>query len=94
MIIHNYIEDLIKIKITQLIANRNDICKCDKCLSDMVAYAINGLPTIAYVTSDGGIHREVQNFTNDKLKIEIATRCIKAIEIVTKNPRHHKNTLY
>ncbi|HPG58616.1 MAG TPA: late competence development ComFB family protein [Candidatus Wallbacteria bacterium] len=90
MAIYNYLEDLIQVKIQQILSNKNNVCKCDKCLSDMLAYAINGLPVISYVTSDGGIHREVQNLTNDNLKIELATRCVKAVDLVGKNPKHKK----
>ncbi len=90
MAIYNYLEDIISVKLQQILSNKRDICRCDKCMDDMLAYAINGLPVISYVTSDGGIHREVQNLTNDSLKIEIATRCVKAVEIVGKNPKHKK----
>ncbi len=88
MAIYNYLEDIITVKIQQILAKKESVCKCDKCLNDMLAYAINGLPVIPYVTSDGGIHREVQNLTNDSLKIEVAARCVKAVDLVSKNPKH------
>jgi len=88
MAVYNYLEDLIQLKITEILSKREGVCRCDKCTNDMLAFAINGLPVIAYVTSDGGIHREVQNMSNDRLKIDIATRCVKAVEIVSKNPKH------
>lgn len=90
MAIYNYIEDLIQVKIQQILAKKENACRCDRCLSDMVACAINGLPVIAYSTADGGIHREVQNLTNDSLKIDIATRCVRAVETVVRNPRHKR----
>ncbi len=88
MAVYNYLEDIITIKIQQILANKESVCRCDKCLDDMLAYAINGLPAVSYVTSDGGIHRQVQNLTNDALKIEVATRCVKAVDIVSRNPKH------
>lgn len=90
MAIYNYLEDLIQVKLQQVLSKKENACRCARCMDDMMAFAVNGLPVISYSTSDGGIHREVQNLTNDSLKIEIATRCVRAVDLVSKNPRHKR----
>ena len=89
MAIYNYVEDLVYNKVREILSkNRENVCQCDKCVDDMVAYAINGIPVVSYVSGDGGIFREVQNMTNDRLKIDIVTKCVKAVEVVTQKKKH------
>ncbi|MEZ7891688.1 MAG: late competence development ComFB family protein [Candidatus Wallbacteria bacterium] len=92
MAIYNYVEDLVYSKILDLLSKKPEVCRCDKCIDDMAALALAGLPVIPYVTPDGGVFRQVQNMTNDKLKIEVATRCIRALETVKNNSKHKKQS--
>ncbi|HNY11094.1 MAG TPA: late competence development ComFB family protein [Candidatus Wallbacteria bacterium] len=90
MAIYNYVEDLVYHKIHEIVSkNKENICKCDRCIDDMAAHAINGLPVVSYVTAEGGIYREVQNMTNDRLKIDIATKFVKAVDVVSKKSKHN-----
>ncbi len=89
MAIYNYVEDLVYSKIHEIVSkNKDNICKCDRCIDDMAAHAINGLPVVSYVTAEGGIYREVQNMTNDRLRVDIATKCVKAVDVVSKKSKH------
>jgi len=88
MSVYNYVEDLIFNKINEILSAREGVCRCDRCVSDMIAMAISGLPVIPYVTSEGGIYREIHNMTNDRLKVDVATRCIRAVEHIGRNVRH------
>lgn len=88
MSVYNYVEDLVFNKINEILSARKGVCRCDRCVSDMMAMAISGLPVVPYVTSEGGIYREVQNMTNDRLKVDVASRCIRAVEHVCRNLRH------
>lgn len=91
MAIYNFVEDLAFSKVREILSKTGGAaCMCDRCVDDMVAAAINGLPVITYSTSEGGIHREVQNLANDRLRVDLAMRCVRAVEAVSKKPRHNK----
>ena len=64
-----------------------DCCTCAQCRSDMIAFALNQLPTRYVATSAGGTISKA-----DSLRIQhmtdIRTALIKASKIVKDSPRH------
>jgi competence protein ComFB len=79
-------EQVVKERLDSLIHNF-DCCKCDKCVEDMEAIALNAIPP-KYVNSEKGeLYGKVgmMNLHNHhKVDLEI----IRAIDFVSKKPRH------
>lgn len=84
----NYMEDLVKMYIDNLLTEM-DMCKCEQCYSDIVAIALNNLPT-KYVVTDEGETYSKTSILIQQFEIDIISEITKAAEIVGKNPRHSK----
>jgi competence protein ComFB len=59
------------------------VCRCEKCISDIAALALNYLPPHYYVDASrgGGIGSPT---------VMVESAVIEAMEMVGKNPRHYK----
>ncbi len=82
----NILEDLIIYKLDELI-EATDVCKCDRCRSDIIAIALNKLPS-RYVSSSGGDIMARMQAMDDQMQANITTAILKAIEQVKKKPHH------
>lgn len=85
--LRNYMEDAINHLLPSVLENYSDICKCEKCILDIKAIALNGLKPMYTVTNDGSVYLKL-NEMNNQFRIDIINGIMKAIEIVSKNPRH------
>lgn len=83
----NYMEIVVCNLLPILLQKYTDICKCEKCLEDIKAIALNKLPPRYVSTEQGMIYTKVQLL---KIQNEIdVIKCItEAIKIVSKNPNH------
>lgn len=59
-------------------------CKCDKCRKDVVALALNQLPTKYVVAEQEEIPRLVQEISGS----EVSTAIVHAVLVVRSHPRH------
>jgi competence protein ComFB len=66
-----------------------NICKCEKCRLDIEALALNSLSTKYIVTEQGEIYTKALSEVNKQQTINVTTAITKAIEIVSKNPKHN-----
>lgn len=64
-----------------------DICKCDRCFSDMCAIVLNNIKP-HYVTTAVGALYDKAALLNIVALSKISVEVFKAIEIVSKNPSH------
>lgn len=64
-----------------------DICKCDKCRSDIAALALNHLPP-KYTTSDIGNLYSKASILDNQYRTDVFSAIVSSIECVKKNPRH------
>lgn len=64
-----------------------DICYCTRCREDVMAIALNNIPPHYVVTETGKVLKQV-SFERLGGKAQVITQIIKAMEIVSKNPRH------
>lgn len=86
MALINMMESFVKAKLDCLIEGM-DCCKCDECKGDMMAIALNDLPSKYVNTSTGELFSRVDSLmSQNNVDIEIAI--IKAVNIVSKRPRH------
>lgn len=82
----NVTEIMVKDLIKNLV-EKEDMCKCNQCMNDMYAYALNILPS-RYVNSQEGALYSKAYATNPQNYVDIKIAIKKAIEVVKKNPNH------
>lgn len=86
----NCMEDIVEELLPLVINEREDICKCESCIKDMKAIALNHLPPRYAATSEGALYVKVDK-SNLQSKVDVLREITKAVEIVCKNPKHRKN---
>lgn len=84
--IKNIMETIVKNKLDEL-AGKMSICSCDRCKDDIMASALNHLKPKYAVTNSGELYSKLDSLSNDETN-EIMIALIKAIKIVSENPKH------
>lgn len=87
MELYNYMEDIVKDMLDSLLADKEDICKCEKCKFDMIAWALNRLPPKYVVTAKGRIFTKLQE-VQVQFRADVIRELTKAISYISKNPQH------
>lgn len=89
----NYPELAVKEMIDEVLENyaqeKSDVCKCDRCKNDVMALALNNLPSKYVVTDEGRIYTKVI-FDQVGGKAQVISALVYAIQKVQKFPRHNK----
>lgn len=85
--LYNVMETLIFTKLSHLIKDIDCCCKCDECILDIVALALNNLPTKYVATSKGEIMLKAL-FQLQHQDAMLTKEIVKAAKIVGDNPRH------
>lgn len=83
----NYMEEVVTLISDDLLAKEKDACKCARCRLDIAALALNNLPP-KYAVTDIGRARTKLEATKTQFQIDIIKELTKAIDKVSKNPRH------
>lgn len=86
MQIKNYTENLVEYKIDKLI-QKSGVCNCPRCTADIKALALNQLKPKYVVSSKGECYAKL-SVLEKQTEIDVISAITKAIEIVSKNPRH------
>ncbi|MFH1460478.1 MAG: CheR family methyltransferase [Candidatus Omnitrophota bacterium] len=83
----NVMEDIVKKYLSEMWERRFDICTCDICRQDILAYVLSRLPA-RYVTTDSGAMHAIV----DQIQVEESSLVLKeivvAIKLVNERPRH------
>lgn len=86
MSIVNVMEGFVAERINTMLANEN-CCKCDRCLDDMKAIALNKLPA-KYVSSHNGELFSKLDASIRQNAVDINIAVTAAIDAVSKRPSH------
>jgi competence protein ComFB len=82
----NYMEDVVVRVAAEYIAQA-EMCTCEKCTLDVMALALNELPTAYVVTQKGELFAAVDSiYLQNRIDVEVAV--LKAVAIVKANPKH------
>ena len=73
----------------ETVLTQHNVCTCHRCMSDVCALALTGLPAKYVVTSKDSISPLLSYYEN-KYKIPVLTEMMKACNKVRENPRHKK----
>ena len=87
--IKNYTEDVVENMLDLVLDQYPDICKCDQCKRDIVALALNKLPT-NYASTDKGKVFVKLKLLHHQLETDINTALAQAVSVGSKNVHHEK----
>lgn len=85
----NVMEQLLMRQDLETVLEQHNVCTCPRCMSDVCALALTGLPPKYVVTSKDSISPLLSYYEN-KYKISLLTELMKACNKVRENPRHKK----
>lgn len=86
--IRNYMEYIVEENLPLVMDKYTDICKCEKCIDDMKAIALNNLKPLYVVTEKGIVYSKLKELSQ-QFKTNIVSELTQAIEVVSKNPKHN-----
>ena len=84
----NVLEELLSFRLNELIGT-TDSCDCEQCRADILAMALNKLPSRYVVSATGDIFSRFQALS-PQMQANITTTLLNAIDVVKKAPRHKK----
>jgi competence protein ComFB len=87
MKVYNYMEDIVRDTLEELLSKKEDICKCEKCKFDIMTWALNRLPPKYIVSDKGRIFTKLQE-VEVQFRADVVRELTKAISHISKNPRH------
>ncbi len=80
-------EDKVTDVTNRLMRGDQDFCTCDRCKLDVIALALNAVPSKYVVTDKGELFGRANLMTNQS-DADIIKEVTKAIDIVRDSPRH------
>lgn len=87
----NLMEETVETTLYEVLKDR-DVCKCEVCLCDMYALALNNLKPMYAVRSKGKALFNV-NKTSQQGQADILSAIIYAIHVVSHNPKHEEKDI-
>jgi competence protein ComFB len=87
MKIRNYMEDMVSDKLEEMLADRPDMCKCQKCRLDVMVWALNHLPPKYVITEKGRLYTKLTE-QEIQFRADVVKELTRAILRVSKNPNH------
>ncbi|MBE6881104.1 MAG: competence protein ComFB [Ruminococcaceae bacterium] len=85
----NMMEHYVDERLSELLS-KNDCCKCEVCVEDMKAYALNRLPSRYVSTVNGEIFTRITQEMESQPTVDLDVAVMQAITSVGANPRHKK----
>jgi len=82
----NYMEEVVFRMMKEVLEDINT-CKCEKCMLDIAAIALNDLPPKYFVTEKGELYSKI-NSLRQQFEVDIIAAITKAAVLVKRNPRH------
>ena len=85
----NMMEHYVDERLSELLP-KSDCCKCEVCIEDMKAYALNRLPSRYVSTVNGEIFTRITQEMESQPTVDLDVAVTQAITNVGANPRHKK----
>ncbi len=84
---HNIMEEIVKNHLDDIMANRPELCKCSKCIDEIMARVLSNLPA-KYITTDSGAMYTLIEQVRVEQSSEILKELMKVLEYLQKYPVH------
>jgi len=88
----NYMEDIILNKMPSVLKTMPDVCRCERCEMDRLAFALNNSPPKYVVTSKGKLYAKL-NTLQGQFEVDVIRAITDAAVRVDKSPRHDDEEL-
>jgi len=89
MEIKNYMEEVVFHCMDEVLKDIN-MCKCEVCMMDIAAKALNDLPPQYVVTKKGVVYSKINNL-KVQFEVDVISAITKAAVLVKRYPRHEIN---
>lgn len=86
MALINIMEDIVKDKLEEMLKTEN-CCKCERCIEDMTALALNKLPARYVSTHNGELYSKLNSLVRQN-SVDLNIAVAEAIACVSKKPSH------
>lgn len=83
----NFMETCVEEFLDEILKNYPEMCGCESCRSDIIAFSLNRLPA-KYTTTDLGEVYTRSAVLDGQYRTDVLAALVKGIESVKKNPRH------
>ena len=84
---HNIMEEIVKNHLDDIMSKRPQLCKCSKCIDEIMAIVLSNLPAKYITTDSGAMHILIEQVRVEKSS-EILKELMKAIEYLQEHPLH------
>ena len=89
MVIKKYMEEVVFHCMDDVLKDIN-MCKCETCMMDIAAKALNDLPPQYVVTKKGEVYSKINNL-KVQFEVDVISAITKAAVLVKRYPRHEIN---
>lgn len=86
-VVFNAMEDIVSQKLEEMLNSMDDCCKCEKCVTDMLAISLNRIQPKYVSTSAGTVLSKVDTLDVQTM-VDMVTKIESAITLVKNNPNH------
>lgn len=83
----NYMEDVVEYLLADVLNEYDAICKCQKCIDDIKAVALNNLKPLYFTSQKGEVYNKL-NRMEMQFEADALRELTKAVELVSKQPKH------
>lgn len=83
----NMMEHYVDERLPELLSGYS-CCKCEVCLEDMKAYALNRLPQKYVSTVNGRVFTRIKQELENQPSVDLDVAVIQAIQHISASPRH------
>ena len=87
MELRNVMESLVASTLDEVLSRSPEICSCDRCRLDMLAFALNNLPPRYIVEDPEGIHAHLEAITAP-FRGDVHYNVGRAVQMVSTRPHH------
>lgn len=67
-----------------------DVCNCERCISDIIACALNQLPPKYIVSNEGYLYSKI-DMAYHQYEVDVIQAITRAAQIIKRNPRHNSS---
>lgn len=83
----NYMEVIVDDMIEEILEREELDCRCERCIEDIKAIALNNLKPMYVVTEEGVLYTKLKEM-NFQFKADVVREIMNGVEKIRQNPRH------
>jgi len=80
-------EDVVEHFLLDVLNEYDNICKCEQCINDIKAIALNNLKPLYFTSREGRVYNKL-NEMQAQFEADVLRELTKAIVTVSRKPRH------